>query len=109
MIPQRDRAAEYDKGFRDDLCHWIETDRRLKAAVGYVPYFGYPFFPAFGRDKHGLDNVVLPNREPLKLCCKNGRCDSGLESGVPTQVVPLDRSSGFSFTPIDATAATGGG
>jgi hypothetical protein len=28
----------------------IEQDRRLKAAVGYVPYFGYPFFPAFGRD-----------------------------------------------------------
>ena len=38
----------------------ITTDRRLKAAVGYVPYFGYPFFPAFGRDEHGLDNVVLP-------------------------------------------------
>ncbi len=38
----------------------ITTDRRLKAAVGYVPYFGYPFFPAFGRDQHGLDNVVLP-------------------------------------------------
>jgi predicted dienelactone hydrolase len=39
---------------------FITTDRRLKAAVGYVPYFGYPFFPAFGRDEHGLDNVVLP-------------------------------------------------
>jgi len=38
----------------------ITTDRRLKAAVGYVPYFGYPFFPAFGRDQHGLDNVALP-------------------------------------------------
>jgi hypothetical protein len=38
----------------------ITTDRRLKAAVGYVPYFGYPIFPAFGRDEHGLDNVALP-------------------------------------------------
>ena len=38
----------------------ITTDRRLKAAVGYVPYFGYPVFPAFGRDEHGLDNVALP-------------------------------------------------
>jgi predicted dienelactone hydrolase len=38
----------------------MPTDRRLKAAVGYVPYFGYPFFPAFGRDQHGLDNVALP-------------------------------------------------
>jgi len=38
----------------------IETDPRLKAAVGYVPYFGQPIFPAFGRDQHGLDDVVLP-------------------------------------------------
>ncbi|MEO8675461.1 MAG: hypothetical protein ABI569_07765 [Casimicrobiaceae bacterium] len=38
----------------------IKTDLRLKAAVGYVPYFGYPVFPAFGRDEHGLDNVALP-------------------------------------------------
>ena len=38
----------------------ITTDRRLKAAVGYVPYFGYPIFPAFGRGEHGLDNVALP-------------------------------------------------
>jgi predicted dienelactone hydrolase len=38
----------------------IETDARLKAAVGYVPYFGQPVFPAFGRDQHGLDDVTLP-------------------------------------------------
>ena len=38
----------------------ITTDRRLKAAVGYVPYFGNPIFPAFGRDEHGLDNVAVP-------------------------------------------------
>ncbi len=37
----------------------IETDTRLKAAVGYVPYFGQPIFPAFGRDQHGLDGVNL--------------------------------------------------
>ncbi|MEO8738590.1 MAG: hypothetical protein ABI537_02670 [Casimicrobiaceae bacterium] len=36
------------------------TDVRLKAAVGYVPYFGQPIFPAFGRDEHGLDDVTLP-------------------------------------------------
>jgi len=28
--------------------------------VGYVPYFGQPFLPAFGRDQHGLDGVKLP-------------------------------------------------
>jgi hypothetical protein len=38
----------------------IENDTRLKAAVGYVPYFGQPFFPAFGRDSQGLVGVDLP-------------------------------------------------
>jgi predicted dienelactone hydrolase len=38
----------------------ITLDPRLKAAVGYVPYFGAPFLPAFGRDQRGLDNVTLP-------------------------------------------------
>ena len=38
----------------------ITVDPRLKAAVGYVPYFGEPFLPAFGRDEHGLDSVTLP-------------------------------------------------
>jgi predicted dienelactone hydrolase len=35
-------------------------DPRIKAAVGYVPYFGVPLYPAFGRDQRGLDNVTLP-------------------------------------------------
>ena len=38
----------------------IGTDTRLKAAVGYVPYFGQPLLPAFGRDQRGLDGVTLP-------------------------------------------------
>lgn len=38
----------------------VATDSRLKAAVGYVPYFGQPIFPAFGRDQYGLDGVTLP-------------------------------------------------
>ncbi len=38
----------------------VMQDQRLKAAVGYVPYFGQPIFPAFGRDQHGLDGVTLP-------------------------------------------------
>jgi len=38
----------------------IIQDSRLKAAVGYVPYFGQPVFPAFGRDQHGLDDVTIP-------------------------------------------------
>ncbi len=38
----------------------LPVEPRLKAAVGYVPYFGEPLLPAFGRDQHGLDNVTLP-------------------------------------------------
>ncbi len=38
----------------------VTNDPRLKAAVGYVPYFGQVFFPAFGRDQHGLDGIALP-------------------------------------------------
>jgi hypothetical protein len=38
----------------------VETDARLKAAVGYVPYAGVPLFPAFGRDEASLHDVTLP-------------------------------------------------
>ena len=38
----------------------VTRDPRIKAAVGYVPYFGQPFLPAFGRDQDGLDGINLP-------------------------------------------------
>jgi predicted dienelactone hydrolase len=38
----------------------VTRDLRIKAAVGYVPYFGQPFLPAFGRDQDGLDGIDLP-------------------------------------------------
>jgi predicted dienelactone hydrolase len=38
----------------------VGADQRIKAAVGYVPYFGQPLLPAFGRDQRGLDSVKLP-------------------------------------------------
>ena len=38
----------------------IVEDKRLKAAVGYVPYFGVDVYPAFGRDSQGLDGITLP-------------------------------------------------
>ncbi|HET7317988.1 MAG TPA: hypothetical protein VFK23_02515 [Nitrospirota bacterium] len=37
----------------------VTHDPRIKAAVGYVPYFGQPVLPAFGRDQHGLDGINL--------------------------------------------------
>ena len=38
----------------------VMNDTRLKAAVGYVPYFGQPILPAFGRDEEGLSDVAMP-------------------------------------------------
>jgi len=38
----------------------VTLDPRIKAAVGYIPYFGQPILPAFGRDPHGLDGINLP-------------------------------------------------
>jgi dienelactone hydrolase len=38
----------------------VLLDSRLKAAVGYVPYFGQSILPAFGRDQRGVDGVTLP-------------------------------------------------
>jgi hypothetical protein len=38
----------------------VTKDDRIKAAVGYVPYFGQRILPAFGRDNRGVDGVTLP-------------------------------------------------
>ena len=38
----------------------VLVDPRLKAIVGYVPYLGLPFFPAFGRNQSGLDGIATP-------------------------------------------------
>lgn len=38
----------------------VGVDPRIKAAVGYVPYFGQPLLPVFGRDQSGLDAVTMP-------------------------------------------------
>ena len=46
-----------------DLCKsWKEVtlDPRIKAAVGYIPYFGQPILPAFGHFQDGLDGINLP-------------------------------------------------
>jgi predicted dienelactone hydrolase len=38
----------------------VTFDPRLRAAAGYVPYFGQVVFPAFGRDQNGLQGITLP-------------------------------------------------
>jgi dienelactone hydrolase len=38
----------------------VTRDPRIKGAVGYVPYFGQPLLPAFGKGQQGLDGIDLP-------------------------------------------------
>jgi predicted dienelactone hydrolase len=38
----------------------VTLDARVRAAVGYVPYFGLDNLPAFGHDQAGAQGVALP-------------------------------------------------
>jgi hypothetical protein len=38
----------------------VTLDSRVRAAVGYVPYFGIHSIPAFGDQQTGVDGVTLP-------------------------------------------------
>ncbi len=38
----------------------VTHDPRIKAAAGYVPYFGQSVLPAFGHNQQGLDGIDLP-------------------------------------------------
>lgn len=38
----------------------VLTDPRISAVVGYVPYFGQDFYPAFGRNQDGLTGITVP-------------------------------------------------
>ena len=54
-------GAGLTTSYTDLSSNQVTHDPRIKAAVGYVPYFGQPILlPAFGRDQHGLDGIDLP-------------------------------------------------
>jgi len=36
----------------------VLADARIKAIASYVPYFGQPILPAFGRDQNGVDGML---------------------------------------------------
>ncbi len=38
----------------------VMSDARLKAIIGYVPYFGQRLLPAFGDDQNGVDGMTVP-------------------------------------------------
>ncbi len=53
-------GAYVTDGFRSQNSHPTVTDPRLKAAVGYVPYAGENFLPAFGVNNGTAINVNTP-------------------------------------------------
>lgn len=55
----------------------VTLDSRIRAGVGYVPYFGVPEIPAFGDQQRGVDGVTLPY---LAL------------SGTEDRVAPIDQT-----------------
>jgi predicted dienelactone hydrolase len=49
----------------------VMSDPRLKAITSYVPYFGQPIFPAFGRDQSGVDGML-----PVPVLAISGTADT---------------------------------
>lgn len=49
----------------------VMTDGRLKSIATYVPYFGQPEFPAFGRDESGIDFM-----NPIPVLAISGTADT---------------------------------
>jgi dienelactone hydrolase len=58
-------GAEVTSGFFNQHSHPAVQDPRLRAAVGYVPFAGENFLPAFGQDNATAHNV---NKPFLAIC-----------------------------------------
>ena len=55
----------------------VTSDPRLKAITSYVPYFGQPIFPAFGRDQSGVDGML-----PVPVLAISGTADTTAPIGT---------------------------
>ena len=53
-------GAEVTYGLATLQSKRVTLDPRIKAAVGYIPYFGLEELPAFGADQRGVVGVTLP-------------------------------------------------
>ena len=53
-------GAEVTYGLATLQSKRVTLDSRVKAAVGYIPYFGLEDLPAFGADQRGVVGVTLP-------------------------------------------------
>ena len=49
----------------------VIVDPRLKAIATYVPYFGQPIFPAFGREQEGIESML-----PVPVLALAGTADT---------------------------------
>ena len=76
----------------------VLADPRLKAIVGYVPYLGQPFFPAFGRDQSGLDGMTTP------FLAISGGAD--LTAPLETTLEGVDRMAGSRDVVVLSSAVT---
>jgi hypothetical protein len=61
----------------------VKKDPRLKMGVTYVPYFGQPIFPAFGRDQRGLEGITMP------FLAISGTADTSAPIALTSQGVSL--------------------
>ncbi len=64
----------------------VTLDTRVRAAVGYVPYFGLEILPAFGTDQLGAQGLTLP------FLALSGTADPIAPAGVVRTA--LDRMAG---------------
>lgn len=65
----------------------VLRDERLKAIAAYVPYFGQPVFPAFGRDQAGVDDIL-----PIPVLAIAGTADTTAPIGTTEEA--MDRLVG---------------
>jgi predicted dienelactone hydrolase len=76
-------------GFVSQNAHPTVTDPRIKAAVGYVPYAGENFLPAFGANNATAGNVNTPY---LAIC---GTADTVAPMARMVQAVSLFQNSRY--------------
>ncbi len=60
----------------------VTSDPRLKAITSYVPYFGQPIFPAFGRDQSGVDGML-----PVPVLAISGTADTTAPIGTTEKAI----------------------
>jgi len=82
-------GASVTDGFFSHDAHPTVRDPRIKAAVGYVPFAGEHFLPAFGEDNVTANNVDTPY---LAIC---GTADTAAPMDRMEQAMNLFRNSRY--------------